>query len=282
VKTFPAPPPRCARLVAEGLQLEAKAAELDRAGSGAEAAFYHGRASAKLAEASELCPEGHPDRQALSDLVQDLSLRIIYLESLAGAPSTTPLEDHVAECSVIMDLSAASDPDDHPQASIIELLIKSGVSGSTAELSDLGWRLVAALQKPAELRVFVARVLAADGRRRTENATDADVDKCAQAAASYAALFKALRIAPWVELDIDEKADRIDVANRYQEEGVKLETSGELQAAALLYSRAQALFAFLLNNDPRAKYPKVKEMMEQRVVALTTKVKELGGVPGAS
>lgn len=279
-QAYEPPQHRCIALAAEGMHFYEKAVEFDRAGNVKEAAFYFNRAVPKLAEAGQLCPNGHPDKQALADLSQDIPLRVVYLESLAGAHATVLLEDHIGEVSLLMDLSSPP-PAGEEQAQVSELLARSGISGSAADLSDEGLRLVRALEKQSELRVFVDRMLVSDGRRRTAAATPNDVDACIAAAPSFDGLFKSLRLQPWVELNIDEKADRLDVANRYQDEGVKLETQGERQAAAVLYSRASALFQFLSKHDPRAKqYAKVREMMEQRVQALNTKIAELGGAPG--
>lgn len=206
-QAYEAPQHRCIALAVEGMHFYEKAVEFDHAGNVKEAAFYFNRAVPKLAEAGQLCPNGHPDKQALADLSQDIPLRVVYLESLAGAHATVPLEDHIGEVKLVMDLSSPP-PAGEEQAQVSELLARSGISGSAADLSDEGLRLVRALEKQSELRVFVDRMLVSDGRRRTAAATPNDVDACIAAVPSFDGLFKSLRLQPWVELNIDEKADR--------------------------------------------------------------------------
>jgi len=270
----PEPPPRCVWLAAEGLRLEARAAELDRAGSSAEAAFHHRRAADKLSDAAALCPDGHPDGPRLREHVLEVSARAVYLDSLAGAPPSMPLEDHVGEVSLLMDLSSAPRPEDEE---VSALIAKSGTSGSSAALSEAGYRLVAALENPAEMRVYANRIIAADGRRRASSSADADVDATLRAASSFDGLQQAIRGASWVELDIDLNMDRLDLGNKFAEEGASLEAQGRREEAAQMYSKAVAALQFAYKYDERScRYPKVKEAIGKKVEELSRKASASG------
>lgn len=68
-------------------------------------------AAEKLAKAASLCPEGLPDKAVLSRHAGEVLGRVVYLESLGGAPATAPLEQHIG--SVQLTLGAAPDQDQY-------------------------------------------------------------------------------------------------------------------------------------------------------------------------
>jgi len=268
----PEPPPRCAWLAAEGLVAEAKAMELENgdARNNEKAIFQHQRAAEKLSKAAELCPEGHPDGPCLREHASGILLRAVYLESLGGAAPTLPIEDHVGELTLRMDLSAAPPPQEEQVPSLIA---RSGTSGSNAELNEAGYKLVAALENPAEMRTFAERIVLGNRRRRAVSASDADVDWTIRMASSYEGLQQAVLRATWVELDLDPKMDRIDMANKFKEEGASLEAQGQREEAAEMYRKALAVFQYAHKNDERCKkFPKVKEAIQEKIEELSRKV----------
>eukprot|EP00435_Cladocopium_sp_Y103_P011896 s105_g3.t1 len=167
---------RCAWLVVEGLRAEEKAADFDRQGQSAQAALHHSRAASKFKEAAEICPDA--DREELEGHAQDITARAVYLESLGGMPPSMPLEDHIGELSISLDLSVAQQPQDEQ---VPELLARSGVTGASAELCDSGLQLVQALKSQEELQSFIRRILASSWRKvKDDEASAQEFAKFAQ------------------------------------------------------------------------------------------------------
>lgn len=155
---------RAGWLAAEALALEEQAKEHDRGGSTAEALLGYRRASAKLVDAGECCPADHPDKLAMAEHGQDLTMRLLYLESLSGRPATEPVENQLPEEESLarrlsLDLSAQAPADQ----SIASLIASSGVTGTSAPLTDEGLSLVTALGSGNEMRTFVQRLLEEKG-----------------------------------------------------------------------------------------------------------------------
>ncbi|CAK0836641.1 unnamed protein product, partial [Prorocentrum cordatum] len=268
------PPPKCAWLAAEGLRLEARAAELDRAGSATEATFQHQRAAAKLAEAAALCPGDHPDGPTLSAFSAQVSLRAVYLQSLGGGTAGAPLEDHVGEVpSLAMDLSSAEQP---AEETVPTLLARGGASGATAPLTEEGYQLVLALGSGEQTKAFVLRVLDAGGRRPRAGA-EAQLDAFASGSAppSLADLREAMQVAGWVELSLDPSKDKMEVAVQLEQEAKALDERGLAEEAAQMYDRSLAVFRFVHKYDPRTKNPKIKDMVGKRIDELVERVNRL-------
>lgn len=271
------PPPRCTWLVAEAFRLEERAAEFDRSGIAAQAAFYHQRASTKISEALALIPKVHPDGPKLEGFANELSIRAMYLKSLGVAPITLPLEDHVGEVTLSMDLSVAPLPEED---TVSTLLAKGGASGSTAPLTEEGYQLINALRNYVEMEAYVKRVVAAEGRR-FQNHSEAEltsfVTKCSadQDVKSFAHLQNMLRLATWLELDLDPKMDKLQAAVLLEKEARMLEENNRIEHATQMYQRALGLFQFLYKNDSRMKSAKVKEMVGKRVEDMASSVERL-------
>ena len=82
-------------LASEAAQIEQTAMELDRAGDAEQAAACYRQAAERLSRAAASCPDGEADRAVLSRHAGEIMGRIVYLESLHGAPAVTPLEEHI-------------------------------------------------------------------------------------------------------------------------------------------------------------------------------------------
>jgi len=275
-------PQRCVWLVAEALRHEARAAEFDRSGSAAEAAFYHQRASAKVSEAAELIPDGHPDRPALDRFVQELSIRVVYLQSLSGSPITLPLEDHVGEVSLGMDISSAPPPEEE---AVPALLAKGGTSGGTAPLTDGGYELVRALQSGADMQAFIRRVVAAEGRRvqrQAEAEFNSFVARYGSDGRGLADLRGAVRLASWAELDLDPTMDKLQAAVELEKDARMLEERDRREEAADMYRRSLAVFQYVYKHDARMRSAKVKEMVAKRLEDLASCVERLQSSDGAA
>lgn len=261
--------PRCAWLVTEGMKLEDAAAALDSTGSSAEACIQHRRAHTKLNEAASLCPPGHADKNELQRYADEISLRIVYLESLGSAPATLSCEDHIGEISLTMDLSVAEAPDE----SIEKLLAKSGASGSSSPLDETGYKMVAALRSDEEMKIYIQRMLAADSRQMvagSEAHLAAFVPDFSgtRGVQTYAALWKGLLDARWVDIIMDPTKDKLELVSLLQKEAQRLETSGRNADALTKYSNCVAVLKFTIGKDPRAANPKVKEMLVNRQAEL--------------
>jgi len=99
---------------AEAAQFESKAMEHDRGGEAKEAIESYLLAAEKLKQAASLCPEGLPDKAVLSRHAGEVLGRVVYLESLGGAPATAPLEQHIGR--VTLTLGGAAEPSDEEEA----------------------------------------------------------------------------------------------------------------------------------------------------------------------
>ncbi|CAK9105162.1 unnamed protein product [Durusdinium trenchii] len=182
------PEGRCAWLVVEGLRAEEKAADLDRQGQSAQAALHHARAASKFKEAAEVCPEA--DREELEGHAQDITARAVYLESLGGMPPSMPLEDHVGELLISLDLSVAQQPQEEQ---VPELLARSGVNGTSADLCDSGLQMVLALQSQDELQSFIRRLLSTSWRQvKADEASTEEFAKFARDFGTGAGNFQSL------------------------------------------------------------------------------------------
>lgn len=273
------PDDKCKWAAAEGIRLEKKAAEFEEAQKPKEAAFNHKVAAGKFEEAVTLLPQGHADYQALAGYAEELKSRAVYLDSLAGGPISLPFEDFVGDLELTMDVSRSSlrKP---VEDDVATLVAKGGTSGASAALREEGFQLVLALKSTPELRTYIDRTLACDGRRRIQGAgTDAQQEEILRAAPTFAALKDALRKSPWVELDIDPKMDKLDMAMKLEKEAHAVETQGNKDDAVDMYNRALAVLQFVYKHDPRTKNAKIKEMIGKRVQELEAKITGLGGVP---
>eukprot|EP00928_Gymnodinium_smaydae_P069704 TRINITY_DN5336_c0_g1_i1.p1 TRINITY_DN5336_c0_g1~~TRINITY_DN5336_c0_g1_i1.p1 ORF type:complete len:282 (-),score=86.84 TRINITY_DN5336_c0_g1_i1:83-928(-) len=272
-----AAPPKCAWLAGETLSLEARALEAERRGASAEAALHLKRAAAKCSEAAELAAEAkHPDTEALREHADGLQLRTIYLESLGGAPPTLPLEDHFEPLTLTMDLSIAEAP---AEEAVPALLAAGGASGESAALDDDGLQLVRALGREEELRAFLARLLAADGRGlcsgpEPEARMASLVSRCATGeAASLADVRRELNSAAWVAPIIGK--DKMEGAVALETQAKQLEAAGNLEGALRKYTDALQVFRYVIKFDDRAKNVKIKEMLSKRIEDLETCVAAL-------
>jgi len=85
-------------LVKYASQIESVAMELDRAGDGEQAVACYRQAADRLSEAVAACPisaEGSSNGALLSRHAGQILGRVVYLESLCGAPASVPLEEHI-------------------------------------------------------------------------------------------------------------------------------------------------------------------------------------------
>eukprot|EP00930_Biecheleria_cincta_P037146 TRINITY_DN25489_c0_g1_i1.p1 TRINITY_DN25489_c0_g1~~TRINITY_DN25489_c0_g1_i1.p1 ORF type:complete len:316 (-),score=91.67 TRINITY_DN25489_c0_g1_i1:418-1338(-) len=260
-------------LAAEGAKAEEKAAELDSQGQSAQAALFHLRAASKFKEAAELCPE-QSDRTALEEHAADISARAIYLESLGGMPPSLPLEDHVGDLTLSLDLSAAEAPQGEE---VSGLLARSGVTGSSAELSDEGFQIVSALKNQDEMQTFLRRLLAADWRQvRADDASELEFVAFVQNLANAgepcsglcASIKEQLRKFSWVELNLGPEQDRLQVAVAMEKEARDLEAAGKAAQAIETLRQSVAVFELVYKFDPRSKNPKIKDMVGSRIEEL--------------
>jgi len=262
---------RCAWLASEALRSEARAAELEGAGHTAEALFHHRKAAAKLSEAAAACPDQHPDKPKLDEHATDIQLRMVYLESLGTAPPSLPLDEHVGELELSMDLSCAEAPvvDD-----VAGLVARSGASGSTSTLTEDGYKLVAALKSSDEMRIFVGRLLQAEGRHVLADG-EAELEGCLKQVQSLAGLQETLQRAPGVELVLDPKKDKLELAMDLEKEARRFESLGMNDRAVDMYNRSSAILGFVIKRDPRMENAKIKQMVEGRNEALQLKAAQL-------
>mmetsp|Transcript_68385 Transcript_68385/g.154851 ORF Transcript_68385/g.154851 Transcript_68385/m.154851 type:complete len:278 (+) Transcript_68385:64-897(+) len=89
--------PSAAQAATELAQAAERLAGTSAEKSVAKAIFLYRQAAGKALSAAAACPEPHPHRQALEQHAAEISVRLIYLESLNGAPATIPLEDHLGD-----------------------------------------------------------------------------------------------------------------------------------------------------------------------------------------
>jgi hypothetical protein len=271
-----APSEKCMWLASEGVELSKRATALDAEGKGPEAAYNYKVAAKKFEEAAALCPEGHPDGPSMATYGQEIAFRAVYLESLGGQPATLPLEDHMGELVLTMDLSAAAPP----AAENVSALLAKATSGADAAFSDEGLMLLIAMNSPAEMRVYVDRLLAKEGRRRAAGAgTDEQQAATLANVNSFAAFTEAVRRAPWVELDIDPKMDKLDIAMKLQKEAGVAEQQGWPADAIDMYNKSLGVLSFVHKHDARMKNEKIKGMVGQRLQDITARVTALGGTP---
>mmetsp|Transcript_3997 Transcript_3997/g.12572 ORF Transcript_3997/g.12572 Transcript_3997/m.12572 type:complete len:304 (+) Transcript_3997:143-1054(+) len=89
-----------AELAKEASEIESIAMELDRAGDAEQAVACYRQAVQRLSAAAAACPEGNPDRVVLSGHAGQVLGRVVYLESLAGAPAAAPVEQHIGSAQL--------------------------------------------------------------------------------------------------------------------------------------------------------------------------------------
>lgn len=267
---------RCAWLVVEGLRAEEKAADFDRQGQSAQAALHHSRAASKFKEAAEICPDA--DREELEGHAQDITARAVYLESLGGMPPSMPLEDHIGELSISLDLSVAQQPQDEQ---VPELLARSGVTGASAELCDSGLQLVQALKSQEELQSFIRRILASSWRKvKDDEASAQEFAKFAQDFSagddSFQKLRERLRKASWIELNLRAGEDRMKIGVAMEKEARELEAAGQAEEALEGFHRAIAVQKLVYNFDDRCKNnAQIKELVGKKIASLEDDVKRL-------
>lgn len=275
---------RCTWLTAEALRFEGVGTEADTRGSTAEALLHYRRAQVKFVEAAALCPEGHPDKLPLQDHAQDVSLRLVYLESLSGAAATIPPEDHIQPLELSrLDIATALEP--AGEREISELVAGMGVSGEETELSEQGFLLVAALRSGDEMGKFLRRVLEAGGRGVCNDGETQLADLAMRCVASDGAGADDLRVhtfaeardqllcAPWVA-PLDRK-DKLEVAVAFEGQAKELEARGFAQDAVKRYSDAIRFFQHVLKYDERGKNPRIAEMMRKRISDLEVSIARL-------
>lgn len=90
-----ADPQECIILSHEAADIEKMAMQLDLEGQVTGAVEEYQRAVEKLQQAAEVCPEGHPDGQLLSQHARELLSRVEYLECLDNDHRILPLETHI-------------------------------------------------------------------------------------------------------------------------------------------------------------------------------------------
>ncbi|OLP99704.1 putative phosphoribosylformylglycinamidine synthase, chloroplastic/mitochondrial [Symbiodinium microadriaticum] len=76
-------------------EIERVALDLDRAGDPEQAVAVYRQVAERLAKAAASCPEGNPDRAVLARHAGEVLGRVVYLESLNGAPAAVPPEGHI-------------------------------------------------------------------------------------------------------------------------------------------------------------------------------------------
>lgn len=277
---------RCAWLIGEALQTEARAAELESEGNIPVAVLQHKRAVAKLSEAAELWGPEHPDHQALLDHAQDITTRVVYLESRGGAPADVPLEDHVGELLLSMALAEAAPPEEEQ---VSGLVARSGISGQTAPLTEEGFLALKALRSPPEGVVYLRRILDADFRQvrespEAEQGLTAIATQLAGqgseenlAPSSLRQLRELLHKQQWVELKLGPGQDKLQIAVRLEQEARGVDLGGPARAAdaAMAYRRAIAVFELMLRFDKRSENAKIKEMVTTRLKELQDRVDQI-------
>mmetsp|Transcript_4739 Transcript_4739/g.11126 ORF Transcript_4739/g.11126 Transcript_4739/m.11126 type:complete len:223 (+) Transcript_4739:1-669(+) len=187
--------------------------------------------------------------------------------------ASMPLEDHVGELAISLDLTVA---EQFREEQVPELLARSGVTGTTAELTDEGLQLVLALCREEELRAFLQRVLNQDWRQvKPEEGSQKEFASFAQGLSgggatgtTFQSLRLQLRAFPWVELKLGPGEDRLKVAVAMENEAREFEAQGNLAEALDGYNRAVAVLKLVYNFDPRSKNPKIKEMVSARMAEL--------------
>eukprot|EP00929_Paragymnodinium_shiwhaense_P061955 TRINITY_DN3093_c1_g1_i1.p1 TRINITY_DN3093_c1_g1~~TRINITY_DN3093_c1_g1_i1.p1 ORF type:complete len:320 (-),score=56.67 TRINITY_DN3093_c1_g1_i1:103-1005(-) len=273
---------KCMWLVSEAKGLSTAGMSLDEKGSSAEAILQYRRSALKLTEAAALCPDGHPDKEEILGHSQDLQLRIIYLESLNGGPSTMPVEDHIAPLEVSMDLSSAAPPADQD---VRQLVADSGASGTTAALDEVGYSLVAALRNDAEMKAYIYRLLDLERlgiKGDAGSALDAFVPDFSgtRNVQTLAKLREALRSVAWVAPKLDPTgktghADKMQAAVALHTQAKELEARGAKQDAVQKYRDAKQMYEFVLKYDDRMKMAMVKKTVEDRISDLEVTVARL-------
>lgn len=267
---------KCASLVAEALRIESRAADLDRAGSVAEALLHHRRASIKFLEAAASCPDKHPDKSKLDEHSTDIQLRMVYLESLGASPPTLPLDEHVGGLELTMDLSVAR----APAEDISGLIAQTGASGGASAITEEGYQLVAALKSNDEMKVFIGRILESCGRRIRPGA-EAELEELVpdfsgvRQVQTLASLEDVLLRAPWTELILDPSKDKLELAMDLEKEARRLDGMGLKPQAVDMYSRSIAILQFVVKHDKRMQNEKVKDMITKRLEDLQSRANQL-------
>lgn len=88
-------PMRCVAITLEASGIENEGMLHDKEGRVHKAVNCYGLAAARLGDAVEACPEGHPDFVVLQRHAAEVRNRATYLSGLNGIPATVPLEEHI-------------------------------------------------------------------------------------------------------------------------------------------------------------------------------------------
>jgi hypothetical protein len=99
-----ADPVECVRVAREASAIEDVGMQHDVAGEPFKAVEAYKEAAAKLREAIELCPEGHPDSKVLRVHVDEVLARAEYLSGLdyCCSPVAKPVDEHIHGCFLTM------------------------------------------------------------------------------------------------------------------------------------------------------------------------------------
>jgi len=88
-------PQTCVDASVKAHRMELKAMHADSKGQVGEAIDCYRQAVVGFREATNLCPEGHPDQKVLEVHVDEVLARALYLEHEAGNVVRLPLEEHI-------------------------------------------------------------------------------------------------------------------------------------------------------------------------------------------
>lgn len=212
----------------------AKAAEqlAGAASSGnlAKAALLYRRAASKLDEATDICPDGHPNRLALEEHAAEINVRVIYLESLHGCVATIAVEDHIGEIHLEREYmkdsharSAAYSPGAAPSAA------SSSVPDSVALRPQAAQSLGGSVDSPG---------------------LDADAQ-------------------------VPGKADWLQEAAKLEIRARAFEDQAMRSEALQAYKDCLHIYDFVQRRDGRARNPKIKQMIRERMEELLTRAEAI-------
>lgn len=218
------------------------------AGSVARAAALYRQVASKLTEAAEACPAQHPNKAALEDHVAEVSVRVIYLESLNGAPVTVALEDHIGELELLM----AHEGGTQEQAEAATSRPSQGATAIAASASGLA----TPARGPPMSRPAVPGLAdsPAGGHRGAEPST---VDGTTPAVMTPA------------------KTDFLQEATKLESKARSMEEQGLNGPALQAYKDCLHLYHFVLRRDKRMSNPNVKQMLRDRMEDLLTRAETL-------
>jgi len=203
----------------------------------ARAIALYKRAASGLQEAAALCPDSHPNKAALEDHASEINVRVIYLESLSGAPATIPIEDHIGDL-VLEGLSEQ----DVPVGEAEEALCPPGAPAPCGP---------AAPEPPQpEAAPVLQRRDSGPGGGSTASAPGPDT------------------AAPG-------KKDFLQEATKMERTARDLEDRGQTAQALSVYKDCLQLYSYVLKRDPRMDNPKIKQMVRGRLEELVARAEVL-------